>query len=244
MSQTFSQLQNYILTRLKNAKALRYSEIQLKGIPNDLFNYHLQFLVKKGYIEKKNGGYTLSPIGVKHIADAYPLNNEDRHLASLFKINVITIVSRIKNGKLEILTQIRKVHPSYGKVGVMGGVVRKGELVEHAASRKFKEETGLEAQFKILGMERRMLYVQDKLFSDVMFPIAYSNKCSGELIADTAFGHNQWQSINQAIKNESTDFDHIKKIVHVLKAVKKGTVKKLPFFYSEDIQRGEFKSEK
>jgi ADP-ribose pyrophosphatase YjhB (NUDIX family) len=239
MPQSFSQLQNYILTRLKNAKALRYSEIQLKGIPNDLFNYHLQFLVKKGFIEKAEEGYALSSIGVKHIADAYPLNDKDKLIASLFKINVITIASRVRNGKIEILTQIRKVHPSYGKVGVMGGVVRKGELMEHAASRKFKEETGLEATFNILGMERRMLYVQDKLFSDVMFPIAYTDTCSGELIADTAYGHNEWAPLSQAIKNESTEFDHIKKIVHVLKAIKKGTVKKLPFFYSEDIQKGE-----
>ena len=47
--QTFSPIQNHILSRLKNAKSLRYSEMQPGAIPNDLYNYHLQFLVKKGF---------------------------------------------------------------------------------------------------------------------------------------------------------------------------------------------------
>jgi 8-oxo-dGTP pyrophosphatase MutT (NUDIX family) len=154
-------------------------------------------------------------------------------------VNVITIVSRILDGEIQILNQVRKSNPSYGKVGVMGGVVLKGEFTEEAAMRKLEAETGLIAKFRIVGMERRIMYADGELFSDVLFPIAYSDSYSGKLI-DTEFGENRWVGIDEAIKNESDEFDSIKGITAVLKAVKDGSVKNLPFFYSEEVKKGKF----
>jgi hypothetical protein len=233
MITVFTPIQNHILSKLKNAKSLRYSDMQLEKIPNDLYNYHLQFLVKKGFVTKLEEGYALSTTGIKHVADPYSTNDA---ITSLFKINVITIVSRIVDGQLEILSQIRKSNPSYGKVGVMGGVVLKGELIEPAAARKLKQETGLDAKFTLIGCERRIMYTSNELFSDVMFPIAYADVCDGTLLEDTEFGHNMWVSIDEAIKNDSAEFDSIQSIVTVLKAIKNKTIKKLPFFFEETIQ--------
>jgi hypothetical protein len=227
-----SPIQNHILSKLKNAKSLRYSEMQLEKIPNDLYNYHLQFLVKKGFVDKKSDGYSLSEFGIKHVADPYPSNDA---ITSLFKINVITIVSRVVDGEIQILNQVRKSNPSYGKVGVMGGVVLKGERIEPAATRKLKQETGLDAEFKLLGCERRIMYKSAELFSDVLFPIAYADSYAGEL-EDTSFGHNIWVPINQAIKNESDEHDSIKSIKNVLQKIKNKSVKKLPFFFEETFQ--------
>lgn len=233
MLRNLSSIQNHILSKLKNAKSLRYSDMQPEKIPNDLYNYHLQFLVKKGYLNKDKNNYSLSEIGIKHVADPYPTNDA---ITSLFKINVITIVSRIVKGKIEILSQIRKSNPSYGKIGVMGGVVLKGELIEPAAKRKLKQETGLDADFKLVGIERRIMYRGGELFSDLMFPIAYSDSSSGDLVVDSDFGHNMWLSIDKAIKNESTEYDSLRGIVRVLKAIKSGKIKKQPFFFEENIQ--------
>jgi hypothetical protein len=233
MLANFSPIQNHILSKLKNAQTLRYSELQPEKIPNDLFNYHLQYLVKKEYVIKSEDGYSLSTEGVRHVADPYTSNDA---ITSLFKINVITIVSRIVDGKIEILNQIRKSNPSYGKVGVMGGVVLKGELIEPAASRKLKQETGLGAEFKLVGCERRIMYKGGELFSDLMFPIAYTDSYTEELIEDTDFGHNMWVPIDQAIKNESTDFDSIRSITIALQAIKEGSIHALPFFFKEEIQ--------
>lgn len=235
--QITSPIQNHIISKLKNAKSLRYSELQQKGVPNDLFNYHLQFLVKKGFLNKIEDGYELSDIGVKHVADFNPI--DDKHSANLFKVNVLTVVSRVHDGKIQILNQIRKSNPSFGKVGVMGGVVRKGETMEDAATRKLKVETGLDAEFKIICMMRRFMYIKGDLFSDVFFPIAYSDSSSGELIADTDFGHNMWVDIDDAIKNESAEFDSIVTLKKVLGAIKDGTIDKLTFFYEEDTQSGD-----
>jgi len=233
MLQNLSSIQNHILSKLKNAKSLRYSDMQPSKVPNDLYNYHLQFLVKKGFIVKSGEGYALSDSGIKHVADPYPSNDA---ITSLFKINVITIVSRLNKGKIEILSQIRKSNPSYGKVGVMGGVVLKGERIEPAAARKLKQETGLEANFWLVGCERRIMYKSGELFSDVVFLIAYADSYKGDLQADTVFGHNMWVPLDQAIKNESINFDSIKGIVTVLKAIKSKSIKKLPFFFEEEIQ--------
>ena len=234
MAQAFSQIQNHILSKLKNARVLRYTDLQPEAIPNDLFNYHLQFLVKKGFVDRNEEGYSLGASGIKHVADP-DLSTRDEKIASTFKVNVITLVSRGAKKKIEILNQVRTSHPSFGKIGAMGGIVRKGESIETAAKRKLKVETGLDADFKIVGIERRMMYVGDALFSDILFPIAYADHSEGKLI-DTEFGRNLWVSIEDAIKNESSEFDSIKMIPYVLKAIKNGSIAILPFFYEEDTQ--------
>ncbi|MEN9649591.1 MAG: hypothetical protein RL094_558 [Candidatus Parcubacteria bacterium] len=239
MHQNFSPIQNHILSKLKNAKSLRYSELQPEEkIPNDLFNYHLQFLVKKGYLTKSDDGYALSEIGVHHVADFLPITDSQK-IVSLYKINVITIVSRVVGGELQILNQRRKSNPSYGKVGVMGGVVLKGETIDAAATRKLKEETGLDASFRTIGMERRMMYVQNELFSDVLFPVAYATTSSGTLIRESDYGENFWVPIDEAIQNESDPFDSIAAITTVLKAIKDGKIDSLPYFFTEQIKRGD-----
>jgi 8-oxo-dGTP pyrophosphatase MutT (NUDIX family) len=238
MIHTFSPIQNRIISKLKNASSLRYSELWPEKVPNDLFNYHLQFLVKKGYVDKSGEGYSLSEIGVKHVADYNPAT-DDSGTANLFKVNVLTVLSRVHEKKVQILNQIRKSNPSYGKVGVMGGVVRKGESIEDAASRKLKVETGLAANFKLIGIQRRIMYIKNELFSDVIFPIAYSDEFEGELLEDSEYGHNMWVDIDEAIKNDSAEFDSIKALPKVLKAVKDGSILKIPFFYDEDTQSGE-----
>lgn len=233
MLANLSPIQNHILSKLKNAKTKRYSELQPEKVPNDLFNYHLQYLVKKNYLIKSDEGYSLSEEGIKHVADPYTSNDA---ITSLFKVNVITIVSRVVDGKIEILNQLRKSNPSYGKIGVMGGVVLKGELIEPAATRKLKQETGLDAEFKLVGCERRIMYKGGELFSDLMFPIAYTDSYSGDLIEDTDFGHNMWVPIDEAIKNESAKFDSIRSINIALQAIKDGSISSLPFFFKEEIQ--------
>jgi 8-oxo-dGTP pyrophosphatase MutT (NUDIX family) len=231
----FSKIQNDILARLKNASRLRYSELKPEKTANDLFNYHLQFLVKKEYVDRDDDGYALADKGVKHVADPIP-DKDSRILNHLFKVNVITVVSRIVDGKIEILNQRRKSNPSYGIIGVMGGVVNKGETTTDAAKRKLNIETGLDANFKYIGTERRIMYQNSELFSDIYFPIAYATDATGELVEETEYGQNMWVPIDQAIRNDDRGFDSIAAILKVLKAIKNGTVDSLSQFYTEEIK--------
>jgi len=195
-------------------------------------------LVKKGFIDKSAEGYSLSESGIKHVADFNPAV-ADKGSTNLFKVNVLTVLSRIKDKKIQILNQVRHSNPSFGKVGVMGGVVRKGESVEDAAERKLKTETGLSAKFRLIGIQRRIMYVKGELFSDVIFPIAYADEYDDELIEDSEYGHNKWVDIDEAIKNDSYRFDSIKKLPDVLTAIKDDSILKMPFFYDEDTQSGD-----
>ncbi len=230
-----SNIQNQILTKLLKTKGLKYGEIKWKGVSNDLFNYHLQFLVKKGLIDKKDETYSLSTLGVKHVADEYPINPKGE-VANLFKINVITIVSRKGKNGLEILNQTRARHPSFNKKGVMGGSIKRGENILDAAKRKLKEETGLIADFILLGNERRIQYANEEIFSDILFYICYSTKTKGSLTEKTEFGKNEWVSIDEAIDNESEESDSIVSIKKVLLSIKKGKLNRSPVFFKETVQ--------
>lgn len=227
-------VQDYIISRLKNADLLRYRDLKPVDAPNDLFNYHLKRLITRQLIDKRPEGYSLSAKGREYVADVYHTSDQANRL---FKMNVITIVSRMHDGKLQILTQIRHSQPSYGQVGVMGGTIIKGESFVAGATRKLRQETGLSAEFQLVGFERRQLYKSDKLFSDVLFPICYARESTGELREITEFGHNYWEDIDQAIKNDTRLFDSIQAIPKVLKAIKEGAITTLPFFCEETIQK-------
>lgn len=69
----------------------------------------------------------------------------------------------------------------------MGGTIVKGESYTDGAARKLEQETGLVAQFKLVGFERRQLFKEDKLFSDVLFPICYASTYESELMDLTDF---------------------------------------------------------
>lgn len=227
-------MQDHIISKLKNADFLRYRDLKPPEIPNDLFNYHLKMLVAKGLVDKKPHGYSLSTRGLEYVADVYHTSDQANRL---FKINVITIVSRVHDGRSEILTQERHSQPSYGLVGVMGGTIVKGESMADGATRKLKQETGLTAEFRVVGFEKRQLYKNNKLFSDVLFPICYADTYSGELLEMTEFGRNYWEEIDQAIANDTRSFDTISAIPKALQAIKDGFIDTMPLFYDETIQK-------
>jgi len=233
-----SPIQNHILSELKSATMLRYRDLHPGEIPNDLFNYHLQFLVKKGFVSREEGGYALTQSGVGYIADMQP-SESNKKISSLFKVNVITVLSRVVSGKIEILSQERRRHPSFGKVGVIGGIAYKGELLTEAARRKCKEETGLIADFKHIGIERRRLYQSGALFSDVLFPIFYAHAHTGNLVEENEFGRNFFVPIAQAIRNESSPFDSLQSLPRVLRSIQRGTINKLSFFFTEATQESD-----
>lgn len=228
------ETQNFIISKLKNAGSLRYRDLKPADTPNDLFNYHLKSLVTKGFVAKGINGYSLSETGQAYVADVY--HTSDPQLNRLFKVNVITIVSRITNGTIEILTQRRNSQPSHGLVDVMGGTIVKGEDLLDGACRKLENETGLRATFRLLGIERRRLYKSGELFSDVIFPICYADNYTGELTS-TEYGENFWVPIDQAIKNATRPFDNIASIITCLEALRDESLDSLPLFYNETEQK-------
>lgn len=229
-----SSIQRDIIARLKNADSLRYSELKPDPeIPNDLYNYHLKKLVSDELVTKTDTGYTLSQKGLRHVADVHNTSDQDDRL---FKFNVLLIVTREINGVLHVLNQRRTSQPSYGIVGLPGGTIVKSEPVLDGARRKLRQETGLDGTFTYVGLERRVLYSDNRLFSDVLFPLCVSTDSTGEPIT-TDFGENMWVTIDQAIINDSRQHDSIKSIPRTLKAIRSGTLDSIKGFYYEQIAK-------
>jgi 8-oxo-dGTP pyrophosphatase MutT (NUDIX family) len=228
-----SPIQNQIISRLKNADILRYRDMHPAEVPNDLYNYHLKALISKKLVDKTDAGYCLSKKGRQYVADVHHTSDQANRL---FKINVITIVTRIFGNKLQVLVQKRMSQPSYGIIGVMGGTIVKGESMIDGAKRKLEQETGLFADFRVIGFERRQLYKSNELFSDVLFPICYATNASGVLIETSEFGENSWMNVNDAIELNQRPFDSIQAITKVLEFVRDNTIDSQVMFYDEIIQ--------
>lgn len=229
-----STIRRDIITRLKNADALRYAQLKpAADIPNDLYNYHLKKLVTDGLVEKSNNGYRLSPTGKRHVADVHHTSDQDDRL---FKFNVLLVVTRVINDKLHILNQRRTSQPSYGIIGIPGGTVLKSEPLLDGAHRKLHQETGLDGTFTYVGTERRIFYQGTSLFSDVLFPICLCENATGEPLT-TEFGENFWVTIDEAIINDSRQQDHIVSIPRVLQALANDTLSDIIGFYHEQIAK-------
>lgn len=226
-----SHVQQAIISRLKNADVLRYSELRQIDVDRDLFNYHLRELVEKGIITKlaNRGGYTLSQKGQQRVADSLHTSDQSNRL---FKINPLLIAIDARPGGLYILNQYRTAQPDYGTVGVPGGTIIKSEPLLAGAHRKMLEETGIRADFEYFALTRRVIYTKTgNLFADVVFPICISFTPKGSP-KTTAFGSNQWVSIDEAIENEGTRIEYLGT---VLTALRDGTLESLRGSYHEQI---------
>lgn len=229
-----SSIQRDIISKLKNADTLRYSQLKPDAeIPNDLYNYHLKKLVTDGLIVKGDGGYMLSAKGLRHVADVHHTSDQDDRL---FKFNVLLVVVREIDGVLHVLNQRRTSQPSYGIVGIPGGTILKSEPLLEGASRKLRQETGLDGEFRYIGTERRIFYKDGRLFSDVIFPFCICEQPVGEP-STTEFGENFWVTIDEAITNDSRQADHIEMIPKLFDALRRGALDELQGFYHEQITK-------
>lgn len=213
-------IQLQILTILnRTTSPMRYSEIQIKEIENDLFNYHLQFLVSKGLVNKKESSYSLTTTGKQLMADLDVKGNQ----YELFRFSVTVNVVKEENGQKYILAQRRKRHPYFNDVATIAGKVRKGELAKDTAKRKFKEETGLDIQdVKNLGILRKIrMDKEEKVVEDTVYTVCYATNPTGTLIPFNEFGENMWLTFDEFFKLHENNYDLGEYDTEVLKRIEK-----------------------
>lgn len=198
-------VQLQILTILNGTLDIqRYSNLKPKDVDNDLFNYHLQFLVKKDLVKKSKEGYKISLKGKKIMSNIDAVGKK----YELFRFSITANVIKKKNGKKYILGQKRLRHPYYGDISTISGKVKKGELVTDAAKRKLKEETGLEAEFKGLGLFRKIRKNEEgEVIEDTVYNTCYAENPTGELIGKNEYGENKWYEVEEFKKLHSKNTD-------------------------------------
>jgi len=229
-------IQSHILqTILRSPTGIRYRDAKPQDTENDLYNYHLQYLVKQKLIIKNQGIYQLTDKGRQFIEEIYPINPLG-HIADKFKVASLICLIRREKEKLEILYQTRGREPGYGFKLIPGGPISKGEPITETASRKLKEETGLTASFKLAGMIRKTKKQKNnEIFSDIFYFVSVSDSCSGQLIEKSVFGKNYWLPIEDAIRNELASDRGSKELARYFKALKTQDCRLIPFFTAEEI---------
>lgn len=228
MAEKIHFIQKEILTKLMhNPEGLRYSYIMLKNVENDLFNYHLQQLVKRGFIRKESNGYLLNEKGNLFVSN---LTAEGKH-QELFKVSVALVVTR--NNK-EMLLQKRLRSPFYGDVTGIAGKVRKGEMVLNAAKRKLFIESGLKSEFRFIGILRKIKRNRLKeILEDTFYYYCYAESPTGKLIESNEYGENFWGSFEEALEFNKSNVDSGEMDEKVLKSILNGDYDY--FFLEQDL---------
>lgn len=231
MMRKLSWTQNEILARFIRAENLRYSQARPEGIADDLYNYHLQFLVKKNYLEKMEDGYQLTKQGKQYVAqlDVWGM------LKKKFKVSVIVwVIRKGKKGSLEILYQERKRQPFYGDHAAIAGKILPGEKIVDAARRKLKEEAGLNGDFKFLGVVRTIrLDPRGEVLEDALYHICLCENAKGRLIEENDFGKQYWIDICEASKLELKNKGYGRESYELLKNLRKVIKQEKTFYYEE-----------
>lgn len=187
-----SKIQREILSNCKFWQTgAKYSQIKPENLDNDLFNYHLQQLVKKGYLKKENTLYCFTEKGKSIVTN---IDNRAKNASSNFKVSVY--LCPILNNK--VLLHKRLKHPQYGYVGLIAGKIQYGESILDTARREFTEETGLKAKFEIIGNLRQIRKnPKGSVIEDGVFYICFTDKIKGKFKEKGKEGEYFWAELNK-----------------------------------------------
>lgn len=186
------EIQTKIIRRVLNSEGLRYSEAYPgEEIGDDLYNYHLQQLVKNGLLSKNESRYQLTQEGK---IEAQMIDAKGEYQEK-FRVSVLLYVI---NREDKVLMCQRTRWPLRGDVVCPSGKVKRGELITGAAKRKLKEETDLEADFELGGVLRSIRRVGPELVEDTIYHVCVTHNPGGELKQKSDFGEFEWMSWDQA----------------------------------------------
>lgn len=195
------QAQTGILRELLFVKESGYAELQKPtGLTSDHFNFHISKLVELSMVEKlARGRYRLTIRGKEY---ANKLDTDRKTIERQPKVAVLLGVEREHDGKRQLLFQKRTKNPYYGYMGFPTGKITWGETIPETAARELMEETGLEAQFEVMGLyhEHTRIEDTDEIIEDKMFFAVRCSQPTGQLIDKFEGGENQWMTIEEARK--------------------------------------------
>ncbi len=203
-------IQMLILRELLFNPNSKFTQLNIKGLSSDHFSYHVNTLIKDGFVTKKDQKYSLTPEG-KEFANR--MDTDDAVIEKQPKIAVMIVAIKDNGENKQYLVQERTKEPYYGYKGFITGKIRYGEKVIETAKRELKEEAGLDCEelhIKRIVHNHVVLDSSGELVEDKMFYIVTAINPSGE-ISDTRNGRNFWVTKEEffALDKKYYDEDNI-----------------------------------
>lgn len=188
-----SEIQRKILSSCSFfEKGAKYSDLRIAELENDLYNYHLQKLVKDGFLLKKVGLYKLTPKGKSLVTN---IDEIDLKMPATYKVSVY--LCPVMDGKI-LLTR-RQKHPQFGYVGLVAEKKKYGEELIVTAKRALAEETGMTAEnLRIIGnLHQVRKNKEGEVIEDGVFYVCYTDKVAGELREKSVEGEYFWIDLDK-----------------------------------------------
>ncbi len=197
MQNDLHEAQAGILKELLFHPGSSFSALNIGGLTNDHFTFHVKHLVQEGIIEKIDKNYFLTQKGKLY---ANKLDVDALKMERFGTPSVAVTVKKIVKGKTYFLMHHRLKEPLYGYWGFVNGKVRFGEFTKDTAKRELFEETGLTGQPKILSVTHKMRGPnrQDVKLDHFFFLYIVEN-AKGKL-KNTKEGKNYWKTLDQIKK--------------------------------------------
>jgi len=199
------EAQTSILRELLFLPAAGFAELQKPtGLTSDHFTFHISRLVELGLVERvARGKYRLTVKGKEY---ANRLDTDNNTVERQPKTAVLLLVERVREGRIEYVFQQRLKHPYFGFWGRPTGKIRWGETIVQCAERELMEETGLNADCRVLGVYHEL--TQEKgsgeLLEDKIFFYAHCTNVRGVLRERFDGGTNAWMTLDVVLAQEKT----------------------------------------
>lgn len=188
-----------IILSLAGGATLRFSQLQPKEIPNNVFSYHLKKLVELGYVEHSKDGYYATRKGLKSVLYS---GSKIKQKAAPPLISIVYVTN--DDGKVLLLKRRNK--PFAGWFGLPSGLIHQGESLDAAAKRELFEKTGIVSDknlefvgvldFRYLNKESNDLFVHA-----VAFVYKYKCICQNEndviLDKESKYGELDWSGLTR-----------------------------------------------
>lgn len=189
-------IQKQILSRLAFHTGLKYSQLKPTEVEGNHFMYHLNLLIKKGYVVKTNNLYDLTTRGRRYV-DKISLKKFQPRIQP----KIVTLLV-CQNNKKEYLLYRRHHQPFFNMAGFPYGKVHLGETLASAANREFEEKTGLKGQLTHRGDVYITVIEHGELLTHTLFHIFSGSKMTGQLKTKSTIGGCFWTKLPLADSGE------------------------------------------
>lgn len=191
-------VQTSILETLRHATRARYSELlRPTGIEGDTFKYHLRKLMKQSFVIKaEDGVYELTAEG-KEFA-----NRLDRRTGRELEQPKASMLLVVRSGD-KVLAHKRTREPFRDFWGIASAPMLRGVPVAESAKRELKKQTGITAEFSVMGMQRVIdTRSNGTVLEDKLFTLLVASIPTAPLPHTWYGGESEWLTVRELLAKE------------------------------------------